>query len=1183
MKKKIEQFANGIFSYEKPELIVSDDLISIDAVAGKIAESSFSVKNSMSKPVRGFCKSENVLISFKNESFEGDENEILFNFDATNLDAGNIIKTTIEVITDCGETEIAVDVRIISSYIQTSVGQTFDMFHYANLAMTNPQEAKDLFKTEEFKSIVIGHNPEYKNLYRNLSGSANTALALEEFLITTKKKKPVEFIVDANELVYEAGNVSFMDKIAIKKNNWGYAQLKVDAEGEFVETERSLIWAEDFEDGVFWLKFIINPEKIRYGKSYGRIKISTLGDEVIIPIVCNKPSVNGKNHQFSRKNKEYRVKLVNNHIDYLLGRTDARTYSHDAESVLAIMKTFRREETTQKLYRVYIEYISGNEENARKMYDQLVNSEDMDETPMIMAMDAFVRGTIATRQDEVNACCQTLRRLYENERQLEILVLFIWLDDRDRYSKRQKLDELRSCFNDGAHGVFGLIEAARLLAAEPMLLKDTDKFELAAINEGLKHGIVTKFLDMQLAYVACKAKTTSRLLLSVLKKCYRLNGLKETLEAVCTHIIMQGGDFTKDYEWLEMGVNEQLKINGLYEKCLEAADGTSQLLPKSLLNYFAAGAELAPGLASKLYANIIRFCNKNENIYIMYRTRMKIFAQEALKNADFDADMALIYENSLVAEELDDKLITCLPYIMYKHEIVTDWKKVKSVAVSHKELREPEFVKAVDGHAIADIFTDEPVIVMINDEGDRCVASFRCEVRRLIQRPDLLKLMYEKCGNDRRVLLNRLEAAHYDGNNDEIISYIAKCTEADYLEESFMLECRRMLVEYYYDNIEGELLESNLVRLDLKGLNHRDRTRMIEFMIFRELYTLAVKNMELYGFYGINPKWISKLCSALIMVNSELTSTVLFMKLCEYAFSKKKQDELVLGFLEKNYTGSTQGLYDLWNACRETGIDTTDLEERMLRTALFSENDMIFVKDVFRIYYGHCSSGKLVKAYLSHLAYEYIVCDRMLDREMLEIMRREANYSENDICMLAILKDYSTRKSFTEQEKNFIEFQIKKMENKGYLMPFFKNFPPEIRIPKQMRDKYYVEYHTEQGRRVRIHFCFADSEPGEGFAEEEMKDIGFGIYIKEFIIFYGEVMQYYISETGEEQNIITESREVSLEPELYGCEENRYHQLNLIITAKTMNDEKTVIKLIETYALNDYAVKKLFMPIGSVK
>ena len=75
-------------------------------------------------------------------------------------------------------------------------------------------------------------------------------------------------------------------------------------------------------------------------------------------------------------------------------------------------------------------------------------------------------------------------------------------------------------------------------------------------------------------------------------------------------------------------------------------------------------------------------------------------------------------------------------------------------------------------------------------------------------------------------------------------------------------------------------------------------------------------------------------------------------------------------------------------------------------------------------------------------------------------------------------------------------------------------------------------------------------------------------------------MQYYITEDGEDKDAITESREVALGPEHFGREECRYHQINLIITAKEMNDEKTVIKLIENYQFNDYAVKRLFEPIG---
>lgn len=1179
MKQKLEQFANGIFCFEKPQLVLSDDVISIDAVSGKQAEGTFSIYNNLNKPIRGFCICDSGLVSFKENSFEGTDINIEFIFDAKNLEAGTIVKSVIDVISDNGEAEIMLEARIVSSYIDTSVGQTCDLFHYANLAMSNPQEAKDLFKSEQFKNIVMAHAPEYMNLYRNLSGSANTALALEEFLIATKKKKPVEFSVDAGELVYEAGTVTFMDKIAIRKNNWGYAQLKVDAVGDFIETERSLIWAEDFEDGIFWLKFVINPEKLRTGRSFGCLKISTLGDEVTIPVICNKSSPSKKNLQLARKKKEYRVKLTQNQIKYMLGKISVAEYVQEAENLLAILKTFRREENTTRLFRIYLDYISGKEKKAREALNEICSSLNLDDNTDERAAFFFVKGIMTEKYEDKNECAQEIKRLYESERRLTLFLLYINLDEKERTGRKQRLEELKQCYLNKEHSVFGLIEAAKIVSTDPMLLKELGSFEYAVIGECIKYNLRNRFFELQLSYIACKEKKTCPLLLRILKEFYRDNSLKEILEAVCTHIILKDKQDAGDYEWLKRGVLQQLKVNRLYEKCLETADYEKELLPRQILNYFATGANLTPATAAGLYSNILRFCNKNDNIFNMYKGVMKEFAKESLQKAEFNVNLALIYENMLEADELDDRMTACLPYILYKHQISSDWKKVRTIAVSHKEMNEPEIAKAENGFAITDIYTDDPVIVMLDDEGNRCVASFRVEVKRLIQRPDLQKLMYEKCRDDHRVLLNRLEAAKFDSQGDEMIALYVKCSESDYLEESFMLECRKSLVEYYYDNLEGELLESNLVRLDLKMLNPKDRIRMIEFMIFRELYTLALKNMEMFGFYGINPKRLCKLCSSLLMANSPQISSKLFMKLCVYCFDRRRQDDIVLGFLEKNYDGNTQSLYNLWEVCRDAGIDTANLEERMLKTALFTENDMNFVNDVFRIYYGHCSSGKLVRAYLSYRAYGYLVCDNVIDQELLEIMRRESNYSENDICMLAILKDYSGRKSFTEQEKTFIEFQLKKMENKSLLMPFFKNFPEEIRIPRQMRDRYYVEYHTEQGRKVRIHYIFVENEQEEGFADDDMRDIGFGIYVKDFILFYGETMQYYITETGAEQNIITESREVSLEPELYGCEENRYHQLNLIITAKKMNDEKTVIKLIENYALNDYAVKRLFAPI----
>lgn len=1179
MRQKIERFANGIFSYDKPLLEISETEMTLKVISGKETEASFIVKNNHGSKVRGFCLCESEFVIIKNETFEEAENEVFFTFNGVNLDADTTINTEILVITECGEAVVTVEAEIVAAYIETSIGQTGNIFQYANLAISSPVEARDIFKTEDFKRIIIGNSPEYRNIYRNLSGASNTGLVLEEFLIAAKKKSPMEFSINATKLVYDAGDTSFVDQILIRKNNWGYSQLKVEAVGDFIELERSLIWTEDFENNEFVLKFAINPEKAGYGKNFGRIRVSTLGDEVDIPIECNKPSPFGKSIKAAHREKQHILNLVLNQLEHELEHIDDETFIANAENGLDYLKAFRDETDIEKLYRIYLSFISGQKAEAKAAFEEIEERLENTTDSKVYTVSRFI-GALVNNENISGNYGLELKNIYDNEKKMLSLLLYMKLDGKERFSKKQRFEEIKSCYLEGEHSIFGLVEGIRLISVDPMLLRELSRFEMAALNEGLKLGLVNRLVGLQVSYVANREKTTSAKLIRLLKHFYEKYHQKELLEAVCSHLVLYGKTGPDDYEWLEMGVNEQLRIKGLYEKCLEAADVDKKLLPRPLLNYFAAGDDLSDASAASLYYNIIKFCDPSDNMYLMYRIRMETFAEKSLERGAFSPELALVYEKMLRPENLNAKRIASLPYILFKHEITTDWKRAVHAAVSHKELREPDFVEFSGNKAIADIYTENPVVVLLDNEGNRCISSFKIGIRKMINRPDLTKIMLDKCGNDKRVLLNRLESAKYGAPEDEVIGLYAKCVENEDLEENFLLECRRVLIDYYYDNLDGDLLENQLVRVNLKELKTSDRVSMIELMIFRELYNLALKNMEIYGFYGISPKRTARLCEIFIRSNSEQINTRLFQQLCTYSFNRYRQSKILLSFLEKNYEGNTQKLYDLWTVCHDMGIETTDLEERLLRTALFTENDMNFVKEVFEIYYGHCSSGKLVRAYLSYLAYGNLVCGNMLDTGILDIMRREANYSENDICTLTLLKNYSLRKSFSSQEHSFIEYQIKKMENKGLIMPFFKDFPPEIRIPRQMKDKYYVEYHSDAGKDVRINYTLLGSENADAFREEKMRDIGFGIYIKEFILFYGEVLQYYITENGEENEVITESREVSLGPEHFGSEECRYHHINLIITAKEMNDEKTVIKLIENYQFNDYAIKRLFEPIG---
>ncbi|MBO4415234.1 MAG: hypothetical protein J5824_04530, partial [Lachnospiraceae bacterium] len=476
----------------------------------------------------------------------------------------------------------------------------------------------------------------------------------------------------------------------------------------------------------------------------------------------------------------------------------------------------------------------------------------------------------------------------------------------------------------------------------------------------------------------------------------------------------------------------------------------------------------------------------------------------------------------------------------------------------------------------------DAVILAVEEGGGRIVLE-KAHPVKVITSQLLLKKCEQYCADNEMVSLYQLENARYRGENDQITAIQKRLINETNLDKKFRLECTRELIEFYYDNLEGEQMEKLLVGLDLRDLNRHDRARMLGLMIQRELYSLAMRNMVLYGFMGVDVRRLSDMTEKLLETGDEICDEPVFTAICNYVFFRRSSTPRVAARVVEKFEGSTESLYRLWRSARDMNVDCVDLEERLLYQILFTENDMSFANEVFRHYYGHGTNRRLISAFLSYYAYKCMVLDQISEPEMLDIMRHELMYDENEICTLAILKEFSKQRSFSDANRGFIEKKLEGLVNKGIVMPFFKNFNDGIRLPDSIRERHYVEYHTDPSACVKIHYCLTSgTEEDSGFGEYKealMKDMGYGIFVREFMLFYGEVLQYYISEESDEDYIITESGEIRVDPELVGNEETGYHQLNLIITAQELNDPKTMVRMLETYIKGEYIGKALFKPI----
>jgi hypothetical protein len=272
-------------------------------------------------------------------------------------------------------------------------------------------------------------------------------------------------------------------------------------------------------------------------------------------------------------------------------------------------------------------------------------------------------------------------------------------------------------------------------------------------------------------------------------------------------------------------------------------------------------------------------------------------------------------------------------------------------------------------------------------------------------------------------------------------------------------------------------------------------------------------------------------------------------------------------------------MVDLWRAAENFEVPTHELAERLLAQILFTESYVQENLQIFLEYYKNVSNHNLVNAYLTYYAYRYLVHDRVIKPEIFQIMKRELNYEENDICMLALLKNMTTWKTLTESELHMAEYQINNFIKKGIRLPFFKEFGKFFKLPQTLMDKFMIEYRTDSRKKVYIHYCVVKKGFEENYVTELMPDMMLGIHVKEFLLFHQEILQYYITEEfGEEVNI-TESIDIHYDNEMSDGD-TKFNQINLMLMAKEMQDDSTLLELMEHYGKQEYIMSKCFHPLA---
>lgn len=1182
MKEKIEQFARGEFEYELPFLRLSVEDIEFSVEAGKRFEGSFCISNSEDRHMKGILYSSNRLLTFNVSAFHEKENNITYYFDASYLNPSDAVSGNITILSNLGEVILPFTASIKAPSISTSIGSIKNLFEFTNLARMDWIEAKKVFRSEEFEQIVLKNEEKYHIIYRNLLKSISTSQALEEFLIAVNKKSRINLGIDKNQLEYDIHDEDMMDKLVLTKDHWGFAEIRVSTDAPFIMLEQNFLWSDRFIGNNHQISFVICARKLCPGNNYGRIWIKTVHQTITVEVVCknHKELLPERTELRNRMKAEY--DYTRSYLDFRIGRINLTRYIQDTKTLLAGMNN-PEESTMAKLVNIHLAILSDNKRTASQLLDELSKEEAQLRRRSAFEYCAYLYLLSLFKKDDetIRYVTDAISRYYlRGSFDWRILWFLLLTDKRYERNHTYKLSDIKEQFDGGRRSPVLYYEAVCVYNEEPYLLRELNDFEIHVINFGIKNDCLKMDLILQYTYLAGRMKYYNFLVFQGLARLYRRHKKDEILSAICSLLIKGYKRDNKYFEWYSLGVNAQLRITQLYEYYMYSVDeNQEEQLPQPLLMYFVYNSRLSNEKWAYLYANIIKNKKENGQSYQLYYKKMEVFVQVQLEAKNISPNLAVLYREFIGKPGLGSWFSEYLPEVIFAREIYCDNPNIVSVAVVHKETGEEITTALTDGSAKIQVYTTNASIFLVDSFGNRYAASIDYKMTPMLRPEEFhdIPMNYE---NHLRLLLYLFD--HYQRNriiNEEAITLRKHALLISDLKEPYYTDCLLALIEYYYENYDADMLEHYLLQLDLSKVKISQRINFLGYMVVRGYYDKAIEALNHFGTEGISVKRLLKLCSGWITHSEQDKKEELLLYLCYDIYSNGKYDEATLSYLVKYYNGSTSDMLTLWQTARDFDMDPHSLEERLLAQILFTESEHKESFTVFLEYYNKVTNHVLVRAFITYYSYRYIVHDTRIDDRLFSIIRREQNYEENRLSLMAWLKYSSSAKGLIEDDLKFIAYHIDRLEREGVVLPFFKGYRHAMNLSKRIADSAYVEYKTNPKKQVFLHYRILKNGAGGEYMTERMPNIFMGIHVKEFVLFYNEELEYYVTEEMEEEVSTTQSFLLRYEKAAGGMDDSKYNRINKMLRALDMQDEAALLDMMTDYVETEYIIKEYAKPL----
>ena len=176
------------------------------------------------------------------------------------------------------------------------------------------------------------------------------------------------------------GPVSIESGVALTltRNGWGYTELFVASDGDFLEIPKAHIDTSDFIGNTCRYRFRIDPKKLHAGNNFGSVTFSNAYFHLRIPVTVRMISTPAGRENYLQK-KRLTLELIRLYSMFRLRRIPSQRWLQDAGDLTARMRALDPQDPAIALYQAHYMITAGRTEEGARILSE--------EAPAIMRMD----------------------------------------------------------------------------------------------------------------------------------------------------------------------------------------------------------------------------------------------------------------------------------------------------------------------------------------------------------------------------------------------------------------------------------------------------------------------------------------------------------------------------------------------------------------------------------------------------------------------------------------------------------------------------------------------------------------------------------------------------------------------------------------------------------------------------